>query len=91
LRQKAAFFDSLPGFGKLRKDQNIKHIKDMGSDLSAGIKWVQQYQKDVCAKGTSTKNQRKGFLFQDGICIEQESQSAVNQFLIALLSNTSRT
>lgn len=83
-QQRAAFYESLPGFGKLRKDQNIKYIKDMGSDLSVGIKWVQQYQKDVCAKGTSTKNQRKGFLFQDGICIEQQSQSAVNQFLSVL-------
>jgi hypothetical protein len=83
-QQRAAFYESLPGFGKLRKDQNIKYIKDMGSDLSVGIKWVQQYQHDICEKGTSTKNQRKGFLFQDGICIEQESQSSVNQFLSVL-------
>ncbi len=83
-QQRATFFDSLPGFGKLRKDQNLKLMKDMGSDLSVGVKWVQQYQKDICAAGTSTKNQRKGFLFQDGICIEQQSQSSVNQFLSVL-------
>jgi hypothetical protein len=83
-QQKAAFFESLPGFGKLRKDQNLKLMKEMGSDLSVAVKWVQQYQKDICAKGTSTKNQRKSFLFQDGICIEQQSQSAVNQFLSVL-------
>ena len=78
------YLANLSTFGKLRPDQTLKLMKEMGSDLSVGLKWAQQYQKDICPKGTSTAQQRRGYLFSSGICLEKDSEGSINQFLAVL-------
>lgn len=69
------YLASLPSFGKLRKDHVFSMLTEVGSDLSAATKWAMNYQSTLCPKGTSTPNQRKGYLISNGICIENISET----------------
>lgn len=68
-QEKTEFLSALPGFGKLNSYQTITLMKELGSDLAASVKWAVQYQNTLCPKGMDSKNQRRGYLFNDGICI----------------------
>ena len=70
-RERTEFLAALPGFGKLNSFQTITLMKDLGSDLTASLKWAVQYQNTLCPKGIDSRNQRRGYLFKDGICIDQ--------------------
>lgn len=83
-KERYNFLMSNANFGKLRQGHTWSLLKDMGADLSSAIKWAQQYQSSICPQGTETKNQRKGYLFKDGICIEQDKQAPVARFLKVL-------
>ena len=82
--ERSQFLFSQAGFGKLRQGHTWSLLKDMGADLSSAIKWAQQYQSSVCPKGENAKNQRPGYLFNDGICIDQGNQAPVARFLAVL-------
>lgn len=58
----------------LRKDNKMAIIKDAALDLSAAIKWATKYQDRLCPKGDGVMNQRKGFLFSQGICLVLDAQ-----------------
>jgi hypothetical protein len=68
------FLMAQPGFGKLRKDQTISMMKELGSDMVTSLKWVLEFQKELCPKGYSDKNQRRGYLYRDGICITNKNE-----------------
>lgn len=61
-------------FGKLRSDNTISMIKDIGADLGAATKWAMQYQKELCPKGDSEIIQRRGYLFERGFCISNTNE-----------------
>lgn len=60
---------SNPEFGKLRQDNTISIVKEIGAEYSAAAKWAIQYQQQLCPKGMAEKNQRRGYLFSTGICV----------------------
>ncbi len=72
-RETTNFLFSQPSFGKLRKDHIFSMLTEMGSDLSSATKWAIEYQNKLCPKGSSVENQRPGYLFSKGICIENVS------------------
>jgi len=70
-----AYYKSLPSLGKLNPENTLHLIPEIGSDFSASVKWYQQYQDRVCPKGAEVSNQRRGYLFKNGICIERSAES----------------
>jgi tetratricopeptide (TPR) repeat protein len=72
------YYKSLPSLGKLRKEQTLGMIPELGSDLSAAIKWAKQYQDRICPGGAGSSNQRPGFLFKDGLCVNPTQKDEQN-------------
>lgn len=70
-----AYYKSLPSIAKLNADHTLNLIPELGVDFSAAAKWVKQYQDRVCPKGAGVDNQRRGFLFRDGLCIENATEA----------------
>lgn len=68
--------------GKLLKNQGLKHLQGIGTDLSVAMKWAIQYQREICPQGVSKPGSRKGHLFENGLCIEDatEAQKQVGLF-----------
>lgn len=81
-REKVNFLNALPNFGKLRKNNTFEILTSIGSDFSAATKWALSYQKDLCPKGLGAKDQRKGFLFNNGLCIEDTNELERNLALL---------
>lgn len=80
--QQAAYLNSLPSVAKLRKDHTLSLIPELGSDFSAAIKWARKYHANICPMGQDTRNQRRGFLFKDGICVPVTNESEKNLALL---------
>ncbi|WP_409478417.1 hypothetical protein [Pseudobdellovibrio sp. HCB154] len=78
-QQKTDMLLALPEFGKLRNDNSLKLMRELGSDLSAATSWALKYQETLCKK-------RQGYLYDQGICISHptEAQDLVNQLNAAL-------
>ena len=76
-----AYFQAQPSVGQLRKDHTLNLFPEIGSDFSAAMKWALQYQDRVCPKGPNVLNQRKGFLFKNGICAEPGTASSTEKTL----------
>ncbi|MGZ3748922.1 MAG: hypothetical protein ACXWRE_15710, partial [Pseudobdellovibrionaceae bacterium] len=70
-----AYYKSLPSIAKLNKGQMLSLIPELGSDFSASVKWAQQYQDRLCPKGLDVPNQRRGYLFKDGLCVKTDNES----------------
>jgi hypothetical protein len=79
-QQQLAKIKALPSVAKLRKDQTLSLIPELGSDFSAAVKWAMRYQDRVCPKGENVLNQRRGFLFRDGVCVikNDDTQKAIS-------------
>jgi len=69
-----AYYKSLPSLAKLNADHTLNLIPELGSDLSASLKWAKQYQDRLCPKGPGVENQRRGYLFKSGICLTDASE-----------------
>lgn len=65
----------VPTAGLLTKNQGLKFIKGIGTDFSAAVKWTMKYQRELCPNGVDGKNNRKGFLFSKGFCIENSEET----------------
>ncbi len=76
-----AYFQAQPSVGQLRKDHTLNLIPEIGSDFSAAAKWALQYQDRVCPKGSGSLNQRKGYLFKNGICADHGSADSTDKAL----------
>jgi hypothetical protein len=81
-KEKVEFLTSIPEFGKLNSYQTLSLFRMLGSDATAATKWALQYHNDICPSGQSKKNQRSGYLFDEGICIEDRTGA---QNFIALM------
>lgn len=95
VQQKIDFLLSNRNFGNLKIDNAFVTLKEIGSDLSSAIKWVINYQSQLCPHGMESdivsgsaiqKDQRRGYLFNSGICIKNstETQNALGQLDKAL-------
>lgn len=67
---------------RLREDNGMKQLLVLGSDIVPAAKWAIQYQRELCPNGESTTTQRKGFLFEEGICIDDIGE--INQSIVQL-------
>jgi hypothetical protein len=76
-------------FAKVRKPEQLRKIVELGVDAISGIRWAAQAQSELCPQGEDAKEQRKGYLFSDGICIRQQNgetslESVLQQVELAL-------
>lgn len=73
--QAQALVFKLPEFGKLRPDNHLAEIKNIGSDLLAAFKYVVENQSSLCPAPSNenpswarSEKTRKGFVFEYGFC-----------------------
>jgi len=75
-QQTLDMYKALPSVAKLRKDQMLSLVPELGADFSAAAKWAIQYQSSICPKGNGPiGNQRPGFLFKNGLCVDNISDT----------------
>jgi hypothetical protein len=65
-------------FGVLRDGQGIRNILSMGLDAVAGIRYAQKIQSELCPRGEHAKGNRKGYLFKEGLCVQQDNATLGN-------------
>ncbi len=77
--QAQALVFNLPEFGKLRPDNHLAEIQNIGSDLLAAFKYVVENQSSLCPAPSNEKPSwarsnklRKGFVFEYGFCFTPE-------------------
>jgi hypothetical protein len=68
-QSRIGFARRLADFGRLRDSKALNFVHTMGSDFYAGLKWAEQYQKELCPKGWN-QNQRPGMIFSNGLCVQ---------------------
>jgi hypothetical protein len=86
-QQKVELLNQFPKFATLRQDHAMPLLRELGSDLSAAARWVVQYQNSLCPNGSdSDKFQRRGFLLNKGICVDDvhKANSTLDQLDRAL-------
>jgi len=66
-----AKLDKLPAFGRLRKAHKFGMLRTLGSDASAAWNYLVSRQAELCPAPQFQGQQitRKGFLFNNGICL----------------------
>ncbi len=69
-------------FGSLRPSNGLKHIKEMGIDAVAGMRWVLANRDTLCPLGKSDVRNRIGALVNRGICIDQQSAIESSRALV---------
>lgn len=74
-RQIQNLLESQNDLGLLRKDAKFEILSKLGADFAAAWRWAIQYQSNLCPKGTASSNQRKGYVFSDGVCVSTGSQA----------------
>lgn len=77
--------ENMPEFGKLRKDNLLKEIIPMGSDLVNAGRWAINYQNQLCPLGMNKPQQRKGALFHEGLCVTNAQESLKSLALLEQL------
>jgi len=77
-----AAIEALPDFAKLRGTHMLTKVQSIGSDALAAYKWAVDYQKSLCPQGYSTYKNRKGYLIENGLCIDEKTQKEVNVALL---------
>ena len=75
-QQQLAYVKSLPSLAALRKTETLKLASEIGADFSSAVKWALNYQAELCPNGqNSTVLNRRGFLFEQGICVDNSEQT----------------
>ncbi len=74
-----AIYEKSPTLGKLRRDHSMKMLRELGADLAFAWKWASQHQDRLCPSSAypGMKN-RKGHLFDRGICVRVDSEAEQN-------------
>ncbi len=69
--------NNLPAAAKLRKDNNLSLIPDLGSDFLTAARWVLQYQQSLCPQKTSWSSVKRPGYLVDGndFCIYDMSKT----------------
>lgn len=75
LRDSVELITNKSGFGLLNSHSLLPKLTLLGSDFGAAVTWALQYKSSVCPTSTSTAQKRPGYLFRDGLCIENESET----------------
>lgn len=73
---------TMPNFGKLRDQHLLKEVQHMGSDFVQSARWAITYQNKICPTGKVKPGQRKGYLFSQGICVENANDALKNVALV---------
>lgn len=63
-----------PLFGRLKETHKLDLFARMGNDAVLGFHWAKRIQEELCPNKKRTKDQRKGFLFSDGLCTDETMQ-----------------
>lgn len=50
------------GAGALESDHQLARVRELGTDVVGGVKWLMRFQNNLCAP-------RPGFVLSDGICL----------------------
>lgn len=74
-----------PELGKIRNKQNIRFIKEYGTDLISSVRWAQKYQRQLCPRGEGAEKQRPGYLAESGICVNISKEGEQNLQLVSNL------
>lgn len=69
-------------FGSLRASNGLKHIKEMGIDAVAGMRWVLANRDTLCPLGKNDARNRIGALVNRGICVDEQSAIDSSRALI---------
>lgn len=86
--------DINPSYLALRQKNMMKEVLNIGSDLTESAKYALKHQQDLCPKGLGLTRQRVGFLFHDGICLQDKNngleilETALKGPTKALLTNS---
>ncbi len=71
--------ESNPEFGKLRGDQSMTVVTDLGSDFSAAWKWANENQHALCPNlANEWEVKRPNMLVENGICVGDKFESRDN-------------
>lgn len=60
-------------FGQLRTDNKMSLVRTLGADFVAAAKWVLDYQAQLCPNGPGQPQNRKGYLMNQGLCVDNAS------------------
>jgi len=78
---------NLESFAPLRKDNSLSLLQELGSDFVGAMHWAmsQQTQLDLCQDGKQ-EGVRKGYLFENGLCLKETPDHAVEKILVLIES-----
>lgn len=73
----------VPGFATLRDATGLGSIVSMGIDAIAGVRWAKSLQSKLCPAGTDNPSNRPGYVFNNGLCIEekQDAETSLEEVL----------
>lgn len=64
---------------KILNEQSMTSVRALGVDLGVAAKWATKYQDSICPKDKNgTPVARKGYLFKNGLCIDNTSDVEKN-------------
>lgn len=69
------FFDRLnrvEGFGELIRAEVFSHVKSLAADSAQAAKWFIRHSEQLCKTGSPSRANRGGYLFEAGICLDDE-------------------
>jgi hypothetical protein len=69
------FLFSQPEFGKLRQDNKLNLLLNIGSDLGAALTWAIKYQDKICPQQNNANGTRAGYLFKNGLCLNNQDET----------------
>jgi hypothetical protein len=80
-QQRQNILESVPTLGKLRADNKLARVLNLGADFGGAVKWALKYQKELCPLGFGHEN-RPGYIIKGGICIQSSDQLTQNLKLL---------
>lgn len=89
--RKIEVLEKIPGFGLLRKDHGLNLVRDIGADFHAAMDWAEKFQAELCPTGTQSPLNRKGFIFESGVCIQTADEKNSFDYMFRLLGNALST
>lgn len=72
-------------FGKLRNENKLFLVPELGSDTLSAFKWLKGVEKDLCRQNESgqlVSQRREGYLFGLGACIFPKTKSKYTDFVL---------
>ncbi len=89
-KEQLKIFDTTKGLGKLRKDHSFALLPAIGADFRGAVEWALKFQSELCPKGEGAVN-RKGFVFEQGVCIQNDKEQGDARKILAYLTQALST